>query len=91
VQVAVRVACPGGVVPHHRRLQPLDRHLHLSASRPDPCGGVLGQPTDDLDRGPVLGRVVRRRDLRVQRRRQRPRLRTVHHHLDEPQTMRILA
>jgi hypothetical protein len=59
VEMAMRVTGPRGVVPHHRRLQLLERHLHLPAPRPDPGGGVLGQPADDLDRGPVLGRVVR--------------------------------
>ena len=88
VEVAVRVAGPGGVVPHHRRLELLDRHLHLPAPRPDPGGGVLGEPADDLDRGPVLGGVVGGGDLRVQRRGQRPGLRTVDHDLDEPQALR---
>ena len=85
VEVAVRVAGPGGVVPHHRRLELLDGHLHLPAPRPDPGGGVLGEPADDLDRGPLLGGVVRRGDLRVQRRGQGPGLRAVHDDLDEPQ------
>ena len=89
VQVAVRVAGPGGVVPHHRGLELLDRHLHLPAARPDPGGGVLGQPADDLGRGPVLRGVVRRRDLGVQRRGQRPGLRPVDHDLDEPQPVRV--
>ena len=88
VQVPVRVAGAGGVVPHHRGLQLLDRDLHLSAPRPDPGGGVLGEPADDLGRGPVLGGVVGGGDLRVQCRGQRPGLRPVDHHLDEPQPAR---
>ena len=87
--MAVRVAGPGGVVPHHRRLELLDRDLHLPAARPDPGGGVLGQPADDLDRGPVLGGVVGGGDLRVQRGGQRPGLRTVDHDLDEPQALLV--
>ena len=67
VQVAVRVAGTGGVVPHHRGLELLDRDLHLSASRADSGGGVLGQPGDDLGRGPLLGRVVGGGDPWVQR------------------------
>ena len=89
VEVAVRVAGPGGVVPHHGGLELLDRDLHLPASRPDPGGGVLGEPADDLGRGPVLGGVVGGGDLRVQRRGQRPGLRTVDHDLDEPQTLLV--
>ena len=58
VEVAVRVAGPGGVVPDHRRLDLLDRHLHLPAPRPHPGGRVLGEPADDLGRGPVLRGVV---------------------------------
>ncbi len=42
VEVSVRVACAGGVVTHHRGLELLDGDLHLSATRPDPRGGVLG-------------------------------------------------
>lgn len=80
----VRIPRAGRVVPHRHRLGHLHRHLHLPAARPDPGGGVLAEPADDLGGSPVLRRVVRRGDLRVQRRRQRPRLRAVDHHLDEP-------
>ena len=39
------------------------RHLHLLPSRPDPGGGVPGEPADDLRGGLVLGFVQRSRDL----------------------------
>ena len=91
VEVAVRVSGTGGVVPHHGGLELLDRHLHLPAPGPDARGGVLGEPPDDLGRSTVLGCVVGGGDLRVQRRRQRPGLRTVHHDLDEPQPPLVRA
>ena len=53
VQMPVRVTGPGGVVPDHRGLDLLDRHLDLPAARPDPGGGVLGDPADDLARRAV--------------------------------------
>jgi len=58
-------------VPHHRRLPPLNWNLHLPAPRPDPGGGVIGEPADDLDRGPVLGGVVGGGNFRVQGRDER--------------------
>ena len=61
----MRVPGPGRVVPHHRRLDPLNRHLHLPTAGSDPGGGVLGDPADDLVRGPVLRGVVRRSDLGI--------------------------
>ena len=85
VQVTVRVAGPRGVVPHHRGLQLLHRYLYLSAAGTHPGGRVLGQPPDDLDRGPLLGGVEGVRDLRVQGRGQGPGLRAVDDDLDEPQ------
>ena len=91
VKVTVRVTRAGGVVPHHRGLEPLHRDLDLPPARAHPGGGVLGQPPDDLDRRRLLRRVVRRRDLGMNRRRQRPGLRPVHHHLDEPQPVLIGA
>jgi hypothetical protein len=84
MQVPVWVAGAGGVVPHHHRLQRLDRDGDLRPARPDPGGGVLAEPADDLPRGPVLRRLIRCRDIGVQLRRERPRLRPVHHHLNEP-------
>ena len=89
VEVTVGVAGPGGVVPHHGSLELLDRDLHLAAPRPDPSGRVLSEPAVDLSRGLVLGGVVRRGDLRVQRRGERPGLRTVDHDLDEPQALLV--
>ena len=91
VEVPVRVPGPRRVVPDHRRLDLLDRHLHLPAPRPDPGRRVLGDPADDLGGGPVLGRVQRGRDLRVQGRGQRPGLRAVDDDLDEPQRVRVVA
>ena len=66
VEVTVRVTGPGRVVPHHGGLELLDRDLDLSTSRPDPGGGVVGEPADDLVGGLVLGLVVGGGDLRVQ-------------------------
>jgi hypothetical protein len=66
VQMPVRIPGTGGVVPHRHRLQHLDRHLHLPAARPDPGGGVLGQPADDLACGAVLRGVVGVGDVGVQ-------------------------
>ena len=91
VQVAVRVTGPGGVVPNHGGLEFLDRDLDLPPAGPDPGGGVLGEPADDLTGCLVLGLVVGSRDLRVDGRDQRPRLRAVDHDLHEPQTLGVLA
>ena len=45
---------------------------------------MVEQPSDDLLGRAVLGRVIGRGDVRVQRRSQGPRLRAVDHHLDKP-------
>ena len=84
VQMPVRVSGAGGVVLHRHRLQHLHRHLDLAAAGADPGGRVGGEPTDDLDDGAVLGGVVGVRDVVVHRGGQRPGLRAVDHHLDEP-------
>jgi hypothetical protein len=84
MQVPVRTPGPGGVVAHGHRLQALDRHLHLPAARADPGGGLLREPADDLDGGAVLRGVVGGADVRVQGGGQRPGLRPVDDHLDEP-------
>ena len=84
MQMPVRVTGPRGVVPHHRGLDLLHRHLDLMAPRPHPRGRVLGQPADHLLGGPILGAVVGGRDLGVKRGGQRPRLWSVDHHLHEP-------
>ena len=91
VQMTVRIPSPGGVVPHHRRLNLLHRDLDLTASRPDPGGGVLGQPADDLLGRAVLRAVMSRRDLRMQDRGQRPRLRAVDHDLHKPHRSSVCA
>jgi hypothetical protein len=91
VQVTVRVPSAGGVVAHHRGLDLLHRHLHLTATRPDSSGRVLCEPADYLARGALLGGIVGRRDLRMQRGRQRPGLRTVDDHLDEPRRLVVGA
>ena len=91
MQVPVRIAGAGGVVPHRHRLQPLDRDGDLRAARTDPGGRVLGEPADDLRRGAVLRRLIGRRDIGMQLRRERPRLRPVHRHLDEPHRPRVGA
>jgi hypothetical protein len=84
VEMPVRIAGAGGVVPHRHRLQHIERHLHLPAARPNPGGGVPRQPADDLDRGAVLRGVVGGGDVRVHRGGQGPGLGAVDHHLDEP-------
>jgi len=83
MQVTMRIPRPGRVVPHRHRLELLDLHLHLPASRPDPGGRMLSEPADDLGCGAVLRAVVGGGDVRVQLGGQRPRLRAVHGHLDE--------
>jgi hypothetical protein len=91
VQMPVRIPGAGGVVPHRHRLHYPDRHLHLAAARADPGGRVPRQPADDLDRGAVLCRVVGGGDVFVQRGGQRPGLRPVDHHLDEPHRVSVGA
>jgi len=76
-------------MPHHVGLEPLYRDLYLPAPRTDPGGRVLGEPGQDLGRGPVLRRRIRGRDVRVQLRRERLRLRSVHHHFDEPHRLPV--
>jgi hypothetical protein len=90
VQMPVRIPSPRRVVPHRDSLQQLDRHLNLTSPRTHPRRRVLGQPADDLGRRAIHRRVVRRRDIGVQRGRQRPRLRPVDHDLDEPDRARVL-
>ena len=67
VQMTVGIPRPGGVVPDQRRLDLLDRNLHLPPTRTDPGRRVLRHPADDLGRGLRLGGVERGRDLGVQR------------------------
>jgi hypothetical protein len=83
VQVAVRVAGTGGVVPDGHCLELLDRDLHLATARADAGRRVLGQPRDDLLGGAVLRRVIGDGDLGVQFGGDRPRLRPVHGHFDK--------
>jgi hypothetical protein len=85
VEVAVRVTGAGGVVPYDGGLELLDGDLDLSAPRPDPGGGVVGEPADDLGRGLVLGCVVGGGDLGVQGRGQGPGLGALDDDLYEPQ------
>jgi len=91
VQMPVRVAGPRRVMPDHRGLDPLDRHLHLPPARSDAGGRVLGDPADDLGGSFVLGFVQRLRYLGIQSGGQRPGLRPVDDHLDEPQRIRVIA
>ena len=91
VEVAVRVAGARGVVTYDGRLDHLHRHLHLSAARPDPGGGVLGHPADHLARRPIHRRVVRRRDVGMECGGERPGLRPVDDDLDEPQRACVVA
>jgi hypothetical protein len=57
VQVAVRVAGPGGVAPHYGCFGLGDGHLRLAALASYPGGGVLGAPANDLLGGAGLGCV----------------------------------
>jgi hypothetical protein len=66
VGVAVRVAGPARAVPHPGGFELLDRDLDLSPAGPDPGGGVVGEPPDDLTGCPVLGLIVGGSHLRVQ-------------------------
>jgi hypothetical protein len=68
MEVPVRVPRAGGVVPDHRGLDLLDRHLHLPPTRPHPRGRVTSDPADDLGRGLVLGGVQCGRNLWMQSR-----------------------
>jgi hypothetical protein len=91
VQVPVRVAGAGGVVPHDGGLEPLDGDLDLAAARADPGGGVLGEPGDDLAGRAVLGGVVCGGHRWVHRRGEGPALGSVDDDLDEPQGVVVLA
>ena len=53
VEVAVGIAGAGGVVPHHRGLELLNRDLDLPTPGSDSSRCVLGEPLDDLDRRTV--------------------------------------
>ena len=90
MQMAVGVTGPGGVVPDHRRLDLLHRHLHLPAARPHPRRRVRGDPADDLLGRTLLCRIQGGRDLRVEGGRERPGLRAVDGDLDEPQRVRVV-
>jgi hypothetical protein len=91
VQVAVRVAGAGGVVPDHGSLDALDRDLHLPTPRPDPGGRVPGDPADDLAGSLVLGCVQRGRDVWMKGCGQGPGLRSVDGDLNEPQRVRVVT
>jgi hypothetical protein len=88
--VAVRVTGPGCVVANDCGLQALHRHGHLLTTRPDPGGDMLCKPADDLPGGAVLRALIGGRHIRVEFGRERPRLRPVHHHLDEAHRVRVL-
>ncbi len=66
VEVPMRIARPRRVVTHDHCLDLVDRHLNLQAAGTDACRGVLGDPSDELFRCTLLGRVVGRGDLRMQ-------------------------
>ena len=72
VQMSVRIAGPGGVMPHRHRLDLGHGHLHLRAARTDPGGRVLRQPADDLLSRRVLRGVIRGGNVGVQFGRERP-------------------
>jgi hypothetical protein len=84
MQMTMRIPSTGREMPHRHRLDFLDRHLHLPAARTDTSRRMPREPGDYLHRGAFLRRLIRSRDVRVQLGRQRPRLRTVHDHLDKP-------
>jgi hypothetical protein len=83
MQMPVRIAGARGVMPHRHRLQPLDRDRDLRPARTHPGGRVSSEPADDLLRCSVLCGFVGGREVGVQLRRERPRLRPVYRHLDE--------
>src|SRR5674476_259944 len=89
--MTVWIASTRRVVAHSGGLDLLDGHLYLSATRPDPRRGVLSQPLDDLLGGSVLGCVIRLGDTRIECGCQRPGLRPVHDHLDEPHSGCVLT
>ena len=90
MQMPVRIPCPGRVMADHRRLHPFYRRRDLPAAGPDPARDVRADPTDHRRRRPVLRRLQRGRDVRTQFRRQRPGLRAVHRHLDEPHRLPVV-
>jgi hypothetical protein len=65
VQMPVGIACPRRVMPDRGRLDQLDRHRNLRTPRADPRRRVLGEPADELRRGPVLGGLIGDRDVWV--------------------------
>ena len=91
VEVAVRVACPGGVVTHDDGFDLVDGHLHLKSSWTDAGGGVLGDPRDDLLGCSLLGCVIGRRHVGMKGRDQGPCLRPVDGHLREPDALVVRA
>jgi len=89
MQMPVRVTGPGGEVAYDGGFDLLHRHLHLPAPRPYPGCRMRRQPTDDLLSSRHLRGVICLGNLRVQRRRERPRLRPVDGDLDEPHRLII--
>jgi hypothetical protein len=91
VHVPVWVAGAGAVVPHRHCLQSLDGCRDLRAAGTHARRRVLAQPLNDLIRRLVLRRLVRGRHVRMQLRGERPGLRPVHDHFDEPHRARVGA
>lgn len=84
MKVPVRVAGPGREVAYDSRFDLLHGDLRLPTAWADARRRVRGQPADDLLGRRQLRGVVRLGDLGMERRRERPGLRPVHCHLDEP-------
>ena len=84
VDVPVRVASPRGLVDDRDGFQLLNRNHLLPTAWPDTGDGVLAEPGPDLAHRVPLRGIQRLRHLRMQRGRDRQRLRGVHHHLREP-------
>src|SRR5665647_224821 len=87
----MRVAGSGGVVPDGSCFDPLDGHLNLSAPGDRSASWRAGPTPDDLPGGSVLGCVIRLGDPRIECGRQRPGLRPVQDHLDEPHSGCVLT
>ncbi len=91
VEVSVRVAGAGGVVPDERGLDLFDRHLDLSAAWSDTRRRVLRDPADDLAGRARLRVLVGVGDVGVERGGERPGLGSVDDDLDEAEGVVVVA
>lgn len=91
VQVSVRVAGAGGVVPDERGLDLLDGHLDLLAAWADARRRVLRDPADDLAGRARLRKLVGVGDVGMERGGKRPGLGPVDDAFDEPESVVVVA